>query len=158
MCSVLKVVFAPTINTDIDFSYIFLQQTNVPLKLRPSNVNVSAKQIWAYPKPFSSRSSRPIFWSFLCSYSKLGLHLIHHSAAIWLCGVVLYGRCSNLSSGSVLNSGENLSITIETIMFTQLCVINQRLYHREHSYSCWCFSSVRFEGVSNIFFSMLQVV
>ena len=41
---------------------------------------------------------------------------------------------------------------METI-FTQLCVTNQRLYHREHSYSGWCFSSVRFDGVSNIFVS-----
>jgi hypothetical protein len=62
LCSVLKVVFALMMNTDIDFSYIFHQRTKVSLVLRPSNVNISAKQIWAYPKPFSSRSSRPIFW------------------------------------------------------------------------------------------------
>ena len=103
MCSVLKVVFALTINTDIDFSYIFFQRTNISLILCPCNLNICAKQIWAYPKTFSSRSSRPFFFfkSLLCSYSKLGLHLTHHSAAIWLCNVVLYGRCSNLSSGSV---------------------------------------------------------
>ena len=118
----------------------------------------SVLKVWAYPKPFSSRSSRPIFWSFLCSYSKLGRHLAHNSAAIWLCGVVLYGRCSTLSSGSVPTSGENLPITMEMIIFIKLCVMNQRLYRREHSYSVWCFSSVGFDGVSNKFFSILQVV
>jgi hypothetical protein len=152
MYSVLKGVFALTINTDIHFSYIFLHRTKMPLILRPSNVNKSAKQIWAYPKPFSNRSSRPIFWSFLCSYSQLGVHLIHHSGAIWLCCVLLHGRCSNLSSTSVAYLRENFSVTMEAIIFTQLCVINQHLHHREHSYSGWCFSSIRFNGVSNSFF------
>jgi hypothetical protein len=157
MCSVLKVFSALTINTYTDFSYIFLQLTKIPLILLPSNVNSSAKQILAYQKPFSSRSSRSLFLSFLC-YSKPGLHLIHNCTAIWLCGVGIVWQMLKSFFRFSANLRENFSINVETIMFTQLCVINQRLHHREHSYSGWCFGSVRFDGVSNKFVSSLQVV